>query len=434
MRDPLTTVATALFLITAPTLVSAQPVIVDQQLLLHLQETIHTQQQQLQQQSEQIKAQSEVLKKLQQQITALQKPASSVQPVAAAPLQTAAPTTITSGNDKIKLAISGQINRAFNITNDGSSTQIYPVDNDASNSRVRFTGTAQINDDLTLGTRIEVAIAADESAVVSQSSQASGDYFNQRWVEASLTSKTFGKLSIGKGDTASNVTAESDLSKTDVVQYAGIADISGGMYFREKNGIRKLTTLKVSDAFKSLDGLSRQSRLRYDSPRLFGFSLAGSLVSGQRSDLALVWGGEGYGLKATGAFAVSNPKLTGVGLTYDGSFSVLHGASGLNLTLSGGLNERDARYDATNLYLKLGWLSQLTKLGYTAFAIDYTRSEQMALQGDKGYSIGGAVVQAFEKYATELYLQYRIYSLDRATGNQPVADITVGTFGARVKF
>ena len=57
----------------------------------------------------------------------------------------------------------------------------------------------------------------------------------------------------------------------------------------------------------------------------------------------------------------------------------------------------------------------------------------MAAAGDKGYSVGGAVVQAFEKYATELYLQYRVFSLDRTAG-VPVSDISVGTFGARVKF
>jgi hypothetical protein len=58
----------------------------------------------------------------------------------------------------------------------------------------------------------------------------------------------------------------------------------------------------------------------------------------------------------------------------------------------------------------------------------------MAQAGDKGYSVGAAVVQAFEKFATELYFQYRVFSLDRAAGSTPVADINIGTFGARVKF
>ena len=221
--------------------------------------------------------------------------------------------------------------------------------------------------------------------------------------------------------------------------FRSIADMGGGFLFRSKNGTQSFipngtSSLKVSDAFSSFDGLSRQSRLRYDSPHLYGFSLAGSLVSNQRSDLALFWGGQGYGFKGAGAFAVSNPKLASGGLLYDGSFSLLHSTSGLNLTLSGAVQEYNLRKNATNLYAKLGWLASLTSLGYTAFGVDYTRSEHQAQNGDKGYSVGAAVVQTFEKIATELYLQYRIFSLDRAGGTTPVADINIGTFGARVKF
>lgn len=435
-------VSTVLMLATSGTL-SAQTTIVDPQLLQQLQETIRKQQQQLQQQAEQIKAQSEVLQNLQQQINALQPPAPTVtttlpppssQTIETTVSKTPSPHSITSGNNKIKLAISGQINRAVVVMNDGQNTTLYHVDNTASNSRIRFIGTAKAHNDLTIATRIEVAISPDRSSQVSQQQKFLSDtYFDQRWVELSLESKTFGKLSLGKGDTASNTTAEIDLSKTDVVQYASIADMGGGFLFREKRGAQPLTTTQIADSFKSLDGLTRQSRLRYDSPRLLGFQLAGSLVSGQRSDLSLFWSGQGHGLQSAGAFAVANPQLDDTGLQYDGSFSTLHTASGLNLTLSGGLQERDNRQDATNLYVKLGWLTNLSALGHTAFGVDYTRSEHMAAAGDKAYSVGAAIVQAFEKIATELYLQYRIYSLDRANG-APVANIHMGTFGARVKF
>ncbi len=428
-------------LLSLPLTASAQPRAMDQQVLQQMQETIRQQQLQLQQQAEQIKAQSEILQRLQQQISTFQQTSAPVQIPTAQTVQTAAPVpVVTSGNDKIKLAISGQINRAVVVANDGYNSTLYHVDNTASNSRIRFVGTAKANEDLSIGTRIEIAVSPDRSSAVSQQQKTLSDtYFDQRWVEVSLASKRFGKLSIGKGDTASNTTAEVDLSKTDVVQYASITDMGGGFLFRSKNGTQAFipngtSNLKVADAFSSFDGLSRQSRLRYDSPNLYGFSLAGSLVSNQRSDLALFWGGQGYGLKGAGAFAVSNPKLASAGLLYDGSFSLLHSATGLNLTLSGALQQYTTRKDATNLYGKLGWLANFTNLGYTAFGVDYTCSQDLAQAGDKGYSIGAAAVQAFEKYATELYFQYRIFSLDRAAGTAPAADITIGTFGARVKF
>ena len=436
MRFPATALLLTLTLLL-PALSQAQPIIVDPQVLQQLQETIRQQQQQLQLQAEQISAQARALQALQQQVQSMQQPAAKPEAVRAAaappPLPSPAPG-LTSGNDKIKLSLSGQINRAVNITNDGGSTKVYPVDNDASNSRIRLVGTARISDDLTLGTRLELSIAPDESSVVSQNNQAPGDYFNQRWAEVSLASKRFGKLSLGKGDTASNTTAEADLSRTDVVQYAGIADISGGMLFRQKNGARDLTTLKVSDVFKSGDGLSRQSRLRYDTPAWNGFRLAGSLISNQQSDIALYWGGEGYGFEAEGAFAVANPKIANADLLYDGSLSLLHSSSGINLTLAGAILDKAATEDRTNLYVKLGWLTNPVSLGSTAFGVDYTRSEHAARAGDRAWSVGAAVVQAFEKWATEIYFQYRIYALDRAGGTASLANITVGTFGARVKF
>lgn len=427
-----------------PGLSQAQPNTVDQQVLQQLQETILQQQRQLQLQAEQIAAQARTLQVLQQQVQALQQqPPAKPEPVIATtglPQQPSPVPVVTSGNDKIKLSLSGQINRAVLVADDSYSTTLYHVDNSASNSRFRLVGTARATSDLTLGTRLEVSVSPDRSSAVSQQQRTLSDaYFDQRWAEISLTSKRFGKLSIGKGDTASNTTAEADLSKTDVIQYASIIDMGGGLLFRSKDAPQSFipngtASLKIADVFSNFDGLSRQSRLRYDSPSLFGFNLAGSLVSNQRSDLALFWGGEGYGFKAEGAFAVANPKIAGSGLLYDGSFSLLHTASGLNLTLSGAILDKVVPEDRTNLYVKLGWLSNLTSLGYTAFGVDYTRSEHVAQAGDQAWSVGAAMVQAFEKLATEVYFQYRVFALDRAGTAPPVANINVGTFGARVKF
>lgn len=319
------------------------------------------------------------------------------------------------------------------MVDDGKNTKAYFVDNDASNTRVRFVGTAKATDDLTIGSKIEVAFAPNESSDVSQDNEESGDFFDQRWAEVSLDSTRFGKLALGKGDTASNNSAEVDLSRTDVVLYASIADIAGGILFRQKNADDTLTTVSVSDAFKDLDGLSRKNRVRYDTPTFSGFHLAGSLVSDQRYDASLWWGRQGYGFKAAGAAAVAFPNEDDTDYQYDGSFSLLHEDTGLNLTLSAGWQERDNQGDAKNLYAKVGWLTTFFSFGETAFGVDYTRSVNLPTGRDDGYSVGAAVVQQFEDYGTELYLQYRLYTLNR-DADPNVQDINVGTIGARVKF
>jgi hypothetical protein len=97
------------------------------------------------------------------------------------------------------------------------------------------------------------------------------------------------------------------------------------------------------------------------------------------------------------------------------------------------LEDRDNEGDPTNLYGKAGWLTTFFPFGETAFGFDYTRSLNFPAGRDKGYSVGGAVVQQIEDFGTEVYLQYRLYSLDR-DGEPSVQDINVGTMGARVKF
>jgi hypothetical protein len=161
--------------------------------------------------------------------------------------------------------------------------------------------------------------------------------------------------------------------------------------------------------------------------------VAGSAISDQRYDAALYWGGQGYGFKAAGAAAFADPNRDNTDFQYDGSFSLLHEDTGLNLTLSAGLLERDNQGDARNLYAKAGWLTRFFSFGETAFGVDYTRSLNLPTGRDDGYSVGAAVVQNFEAYGTEIYLLYRLHSLDRDVAPS-VHDISVGSIGARVKF
>ncbi len=406
----------------------AEQVMVDSKKLERLENLVNAQQKQL----EQLQQEVNHLKQTTMAAQSDAKEAKSVAEAVKTTVQSPVEKTVTSGQERIKLAISGQINRAMNVIDDGDKTDAYFVDNDASNSRVRLVGTAKLNKDLTLGSRLEVALAPNESSEVSQDNQESGDFFDQRYADLTLTSKRFGKIYLGKGDTASNNSAEVDLSGTDVIQYASIADIVGGIEFR-RSGDDMLTGLSVSDAFKDFDGLSRKSRLRYDTPIFYGFSLAGSVVSDRRWDTSLWWNGEGSGFKAGAAAAIAYLHEDDANYQYDGSFSVLHQATGLSFTFSAGTKNTDSQDNPYNLYGKIGWQTDLTPLGRTAFGFDYGHSENVSAENDKGDSFGLAVVQNFADFGTQVYGQYRYFSLDRAS-DPNVSDINVGTIGARVKF
>jgi predicted porin/uncharacterized coiled-coil protein SlyX len=417
----------------------------DAKKMQELQRVIDAQQKQMEAQQKQLDAQRQLLQDLQKQMESLVKEADTEEvPVAAEKpaakpkvASTKAPPPVekvvtTGGGERVKLSISGWVNRAVNIVDDGKDTDAYFVDNDNAESRVTFTGTGKINDDLTLGSVIELTIAPNKASDVNQEDQETGDIFEQRITEATLDSKRFGKLSLGKGFSGAYGSASRDLSRTEVISYVTVADTAGGMLFREKDD-DTLTNLPINVAFQSFDGLNRVNRMRYDTPTYHGFRLSAAAVSDQRYDAALWWGGQGYGFKAIGAVGLADPNKDDTDLQYDGSFSLLHEDTGLNLTLSAGLQERDNQSDAGNLYGKLGWLTRFFSFGETAFEVDYTRTRNQPTENDDGYSVGAAAVQQFEEYGTEIYLLYRLHSLDRDVGPD-VHDISVGSIGTRVKF
>ena len=149
--------------------------------------------------------------------------------------------------------------------------------------------------------------------------------------------------------------------------------------------------------------------------------------------MGLLSGGQGNGYKIAGAAAFAYPNEDDADYQYDGSFSLLHENTGLNLTLSAGLVERDNQGDAQNYFAKAGWRKRFFSLGETAFGVDYTRSLNLPTENDDGYSAGVAAVQQFEEYGTEFFMLYRLYPLDREV-EPSIHDISVGSIGARVKF
>jgi hypothetical protein len=263
-----------------------------------------------------------------------------------------------------------------------------------------------------------------------------GDSFDDRHIDAYVKSKKFGKLSVGKGDTASNGTSEVDLSGTSVVGYSSVSDMAGGILFYDSN-TNSLSKVDVGDVFSNFDGLSRDDRIRYDSPVFSGFMASASATSGDGGDLALRYNAKFDNFKFAAAVAWANPNNEGslkdVDSQYSGSASILHN-SGLNLTLAGGQRDYDLtdRDDPTFFYAKLGYRKKLFSAGESRFSIDYTTSDDVAQNKDEADSYGFQFVQDFSKWGTEYYLGYRNYGLDHP--DTDFNDIDAVMSGLRVKF
>lgn len=335
------------------------------------------------------------------------------------------------------LTLSGQINPAFNVVDDGISTDVFIVDNDTSGTRFRLDADAPLGQ-TTLGATLEIGASPNNSYDVSQLAPQTDADFNVRRAEVTFRDDRYGRLQLGKGSSAADDTAEYDLSLVaGPIMYAGVADIAGGILFTDGTDYSGTT---VGDAFFDFDG-DRLARVRYDTP-MFG-PLQGSASYGQDDQWAAAvtlggdygdWSGWTVGdFTLLAAASVYNTTDDTVDYAYAASGSVLHDPTGLSLTLSTGGYHLDEGDDPSNVYAKLGWDTEFWPLGPTGFGVDYTQGDNISSEGADGTSYGLAAVQRIDRYGIDLYAQIRRYELDQ-TSDPELNNVTVGTFGTKFTF
>ena len=175
------------------------------------------------------------------------------------------------------------------------------------------------------------------------------------------------------------------------------------------------------------DGLSRQNRVRYDTPNFNGFSVALGMNQGNASEFALRYKGDLDGTKfgaslfsATGPD--SAPGVDGDDIT-GGSASLLL-SNGLNFTVATAETDFEngsGTQDATTF--KVGY-----KTGMHAFSIDVGDGENAA--GQEGDTTG--LTYSVTPYSgVELFATIRELDSTGVAGSQSV-DITA--IGSRIKF
>lgn len=334
---------------------------------------------------------------------------------------------VVTGPSHVRLSLSGQVNRGVLYVDDGAETEFLHVDNDNSSTRIRFVGEADYDADITVGTQIEVQFESNSTADIKIDGSAPGgsNSFTERKLELFFDSKRYGRIWLGQGDTASNGTSEVDLSGTGVIGYSGIADMAGGIEF---GGLGVGPT--IGTVYSNFDGLSRDDRIRYDTPSFSGFGLSASHAESRKSDVAARFSGDvGGGL--TLAAAVGYAINGNVDSQVNGSVSVRH-SSGFNVTAAAGQQDLQVGVgDPFFWYAKLGYI-WAGGIGDTAFAVDYADADDVAQLDDEFNAIGAFVVQNVDAISTELYLGVRNHELDRPGSD--FDDIFAVLGGVRVKF
>jgi predicted porin len=330
----------------------------------------------------------------------------------------------------LEVKLSGQINRAMMWADNGNNDELFHVDNDNSSTRFRLVGSEKVSDRIEVGVVWESQFESNSSSSVDIGQDGDGaSSFTERKLEAWFGNQSAGKLWIGQGDGAANGTSEVDLSGTSVIIYSGVNDTAGSINFRDSNDT-VITT--IGSTRSNFDGLSRNDRLRYDSPSFFGTTVSASITNGDAWELAGRWAGEFQGLgKIAAAVGLVDNGDRGTDFQQLGGSVSWLAPFGLNLTFAGGIREwsegsRDGD-DSLNLYTKVGY-----KWDIHAVAGEFGQTNDLAADGDESRNVGAAYVIT-PWSGVDFYATIRTYELER-DGVDNIEDIGQIMVGTRVKF
>ena len=367
---------------------------------------------------------------------------------------------LSSPGHAMEFKVSGQLDRAFTVADNGNETDYASVDNIGSNSRFRFTGNEKMANGMNVGFIYEMSVVQFGSTEfdIGKNSGGGDVDLDTRKIDIYLEGD-FGKVSFGKGDGAGYYANLMDYSGT--LYYGGGAWYglyANGLSFVDDNGNQLYRIGATNSVFNAV---GRQERIRYDSPSIGGLVLSTSLDNGNAYELAARYHVDLPGDKlATGLSWVDTNDLEiatsptdGQPLTPGSEFrekQVLSASAsllldgGLNFTVSYGNDETDAianagqanqeGFDATNLFGQVGYLT-----GAHHFAVNYGETKDLIVEGTKGSQIGLAYVYDWSS-AVRLFSSYHLYSLDlpssvkTAEGWGDANDISQLYAGVRVAF
>lgn len=394
-------------------------------------------------------------------------------------------TTARKGTRKVSLEVSGWLNKTILFWDDGIRSDVYAgIDNDAAQSRWRFTGRAAITPDVTAGFLYEFGGHGAQTSQVSQGNGGDDLGFGQRLRQATVwvESKRLGRVTLGYGSQATDGIAEIDLSRTEAVSGSGVD--SWIARFAETPGYNRRMYIHFLGNF---DG-GRDQLIRYDSPAISGFQLSASLSGGsiypfdpapgslppigdkeKEWDIALRYAGEWNGVRfAAGIGYHVGQVVDGPGTGYlagidilpynhkvTGSASLLHVPTGLFLSAAAGWMENlDSflwpRGDVnTYFYLKGGIQTNPTGLGHTVFYGEYYQMDKDIANDcnpdcwypgvdTRSAMWGAGIVQHVDAAAMEVYAAYRFYDTPNGHLFNPAladrGDFHMLQLGTRIRF
>ncbi|AGK57720.1 hypothetical protein HYPDE_30228 [Hyphomicrobium denitrificans 1NES1] len=391
-------------------------------------------------------------------------------------------TTARKGNRKVSLTISGWVNEAVFLWDDGTERNAYVGTNALEQSRFRFVGEAQIMPGYSAGYTLEIGAQGDPSNKWDQlgPSSSSANALVVRKSNWWLKSKDYGKVTVGLEGTATyHLLDDADGANTRNVSDAQAAAVYQGNFFL-RSGVAGVNALRWSDVLRGVDNGTegqngRRNIVRYDSPTIAGFVLTASWGEDDQAGVSLTYKGKwgDFNILAKGGWEKSTDEnLTGcapfssggAGDAQDcewfgGAATVMHVPTGLYVyggagqTIDHGVQliSASAEDTSTMWFIQGGIEQKWTPLGKTTIFGEY-RHDDVGSRTNKAFGAGldagyvhngdmnfwaAGLVQNIDAAAMDLYVMYRHADGDLTNSVNVTADLDAFDMvitGARIQF
>lgn len=403
-------------------------------------------------------------------------------------------TAARKGNRVVSLQISGFINEALMIWDDGVQRDAYVVTNTGYPSRLSLTGAGVINPDVKAGFVVTFGIFGSPSYTVDQTNDESistatgarADEIFIRESKAYIESTRFGRVSLGQQSSSSDEITALNVARSVYVDSSSQQVFVGSFRLRDGDTLTgfRFANLMGSDHTNPPGDGARFGVIRYDSPSVAGFKVSASWGENDMWDVALRYYGLLGGRFKTAAgiaylartdgdvSATSVPGTTSGrnGCIFDAEKDVdcrMLGMSGSIMDMGTGLfihgaygitadDNKPGSVDETSFWYLHGgiekkWIDQgATTLFavYGAFDTGFNRGVQSAqaigsFENGEATLWGLGVNQNFESAAVDLYMKYNHYTASAdnvtVTGAKPLDHVEFNDFdivyaGARITF
>jgi len=359
-------------------------------------------------------------------------------PAAAAKKDPSKAPGIVSSDTKMKLKLYGQITRTASFTDNGIATGFTNAENGHTASRMGVQGSGKINNELTLKLRYEWNMrSAHDNRQQTNVEDGNDNDFDIRWSDIQFHHKRFGTLFFGRGDGPGNSSSQTDLSGTSSGSKGGSEhwDFQAARFVEKNPNGGNRVTARTDRSFSNMDATSRNNRIRYDSPKIYGFQFRAGIVEQDGYEFALWYGGKVAGMKIRGALNYSHNKQgvfpgevqagsTGTDTeinVYNGSIS-LQTPWGIGVSAAGGVKNA-AKTEAVNnandfqeahyWWAAIWYRAKFFELGETRFKYGFNTTVNNDSKGDVAQIHGFTILQNFKSTGLDAYVGYRHASLDR---------------------